>query len=294
MSKQTSYKRRSIVFYHANCLDGFAGAWSAWSVLKNTAEYRGLKHEKQDIPAGIDGHELFFVDYCFSLPLMLRIKKRARSLTIIDHHISHKDVLSCADDSSFDLGKSGCVLAWEYFHPGKKIPELLLTIQDIDLFTLKRPKTLEYAASLFLVEFDFKQWGRLVKEFETSTKRKELAALGARLLQFKEKYVTRLLDSAEPVSFHGVPAYVVNTDIFYSEAGNRIYRTLDVPLGIAWHYKDGKIKVSLRSDGTVDASKLALRYGGGGHVGAAAFWVEFTGTFPWKKRIRNQESRIKN
>lgn len=290
MTRQIADNKRVIVFYHANCLDGFAGAWAAWSTFKGSAEYRGLKHEKQPMPEGIDGRDVVFIDYCFPEPLMLKLKKRVRSLTIIDHHVSHKNVLSCADHSSFALDKSGCVLAWEYFHSGEKVPNLLLTIQDVDLFTLKRPKTLEYAACLFLLEFDFKKWDTLVWKFETAAKRKEMALLGSHLLAYKDTYVTRLLEIAEPVVFHGVKAYVVNTDIFYSEAGNRIYRDFGVHLGIAWYYKNGKIKVSLRSDGTVDVSRLALRYGGGGHVGAAAFWTDFNGMFPWKKRIKNHES----
>ncbi|MBI4599993.1 hypothetical protein HY732_03655 [Candidatus Uhrbacteria bacterium] len=283
MNKKKSSGKKTIVFYHANCLDGFAGAWAAWRVFGQKAEYRALKHEAQGAPRGIAGHDIFFIDYCFGPVRMRSIKKQARSLTIIDHHISHQDVVAVADRTVFSITKSGCALAWEFFHPNKKIPELLLTIQDNDLFTLKRPHTLEYAASLFLADFDFMSWDRLVKQFETSSKRKELGILGSNLLRYKEKYVSRLLEIAQPVIFHGVRAYAVNTDIFYSEAGVRIYKTLGVSLGIAWYYKDGKIKVSLRTDGTVDAARLAQRYGGGGHVGAAAFWADSDATFPWKR-----------
>ncbi len=284
MGKAISHSVKSIVFYHADCLDGFCGAWAAWRTLKNTAEYRALKHESEKLPDGIAGRDVFFIDYCFSGDIMAEIKKQARSLTVIDHHVSHKDALKAADVAVFDVKKSGCVLAWEYFHPNKKVPDLLLTIQDNDLYTLKRPQTLEYVTSLYLADFDFKKWDRLVTQFETKQKRKELAQLGTHLLQYKNKYVAHLMKSAQPVVFHGVKAYAVNTDVFHSEAGTRIYSTLDVHLGIVWHYKDGKIKVSLRSDGKVDAAKLAMRYGGGGHVGAAAFWADLPAGFPWTRR----------
>ncbi|MDP2629928.1 MAG: DHHA1 domain-containing protein [Candidatus Uhrbacteria bacterium] len=281
MGKTTSQGGKSIVFYHADCLDGFCGAWAAWSILKNTAEYRPLKHEAEKLPAEIVGRDIYFIDYCFSGDIMAEIKKQARSLVVIDHHFSNIDALKAAYVSVYRIKKSGCVLAWEFFHPNKKVPELLLSVQDNDLFTLKRPLTLEYVTSLYLAEFDFKKWDRLVKQFETKQKRKELAQLGSHLLQYKNKYVAYLLKSAEPVTFHGVRAYAVNTDIFHSEAGTRIYSTLGVHLGIVWHYKEGKIKVSLRSDGVVDAAKLAARYGGGGHVGAAAFWADLPADFPW-------------
>lgn len=285
MDKTSSHGMKPIVFYHADCLDGFCGAWAAWSVLKNTAEYRALKHEAERLPDGIADRDIIFIDYCFSGDIMAEIRKQARSLTVIDHHVSHKDALKHADVSVFSVKKSGCVLAWEYFHPKKKVPELLLTVQDNDLFTLKRSGTLEYVTSLYLAEFDFKKWDRLVKQFETKPKRKELAQLGSHLLQYKNKYVDYLMKDAQSVIFHGVKAYAVNTDIFHSEAGTRIYLTLGVHLGIVWHYKDGKIKVSLRSDGVVNAAKIAAKYGGGGHVGAAAFWVDLPADFPWTRRI---------
>jgi hypothetical protein len=286
MSRRIGEKTLTLIFYHGRCLDGFAGAWAAWTVFKEKAEYRPLVHEGGGVPSGVAGRDVIFIDYCFDEPIMKKIKKQVRSLTIIDHHISHKHALSCADTAVFDLNKSGCVLAWEYFHPRVRVPRLLLTIQDGDLFTLKRPLTLEYTTTLRLADFDFALWNRLVREFETAAKRKERAVLGSHLLAYKRKFVERLLSIAEPVRFLGISAYAVNTEVFYSETAVEMYRTLGVHLGIAWYYKDGKIKVSLRSDGSVDTSKLAARYGGGGHIGASAFWASCPAKFPWTRRSK--------
>ena len=43
------------------------------------------------------------------------------------------------------------------------------------------------------------------------------------------------------------------------------------------------ITVSLRSDGSVDVSKLAKKYGGGGHKAAAGFSFKVGRKAPWKK-----------
>ncbi len=275
---------KPVIFYHSNCLDGFGGAWAAWKKFKSTAEYRPLNHEQRIVPERIAGRDIFFVDYCFPAPIMKAVKKKASSLTIIDHHVSHKDVLNVANFSSFSLHKSGCVLAWHYFHPGKKIPRLLLTIQDIDLFTLKLPKTQEICAALMLYDFDFAQWDRLIMKFEDSGDRKNLEFVGSFLLKYKDQYITRLMETAEPVLFEGYKSYAVNTHIFYSEIGSTIYQTKGVHLGITWYYKGGKIKVSLRSDGSIDTSKIAQKYGGGGHVGASGFWIDHAARFPWRVR----------
>ncbi len=47
--------------------------------------------------------------------------------------------------------------------------------------------------------------------------------------------------------------------------------------------KDGKVKVSLRSRGTVDVRKIAQTYGGGGHKVAAG--VNLPGPFENAKQI---------
>lgn len=274
---------KPVIFYHESCLDGFAGAWAAWKKFGNRADYRALSHEITKAPTGIAGRDVYFIDYCLPEKSFARVLKTARHVTVIDHHITHRDVAACAEQCIFNVNKSGCVLAWNYFHPKKKVPSLLLTIQDNDLFTLKRKKTLEIVTALALAEHDFDSFDTLVHTFEKATVRRCLETLGSFLLQYKDVFVSRLLEIAEPVVFHGYRAYAVNTDIFYSEAGNRVYRTLHVPLGIAWHYKDGRMKVSLRSNGSIDCGALAARYGGGGHVGAAGFWIDFDGSFPWKK-----------
>lgn len=273
----------TIVFYHDKCIDGFTGAWAAWKKFGSRAEYRGLSHDLSRALSGIKGKNVFFIDYCPSEHLMSRIVRSAAQVVVIDHHITHREVCKLADTCLFALEKSGCVLAWEFFHPRRKTPELLNTIQDHDLFTLRRADTLAIIAALALVERDFQSWSRLIRSFDSREYRTMLSTLGSFLLHYKDVYVERLLEICEPVIFHGHRAYAVNTHVFYSEAAVRIYQHMRVHLGIAWHYVNGRIKVSLRSDGRVNCAELAARYGGGGHVGAAGFFIDFKTAFPWRE-----------
>jgi phosphoesterase RecJ-like protein len=41
--------------------------------------------------------------------------------------------------------------------------------------------------------------------------------------------------------------------------------------------------ISLRSDGTVDVSEIAKKYGGGGHIKAAGFVLDIGASLPWKE-----------
>ncbi|MBI4252828.1 hypothetical protein HY623_01450 [Candidatus Uhrbacteria bacterium] len=273
---------KPIIFYHGQCLDGFAGAWAAWKKFGNAAEYRGVSHDLNRIPTGITGRTVYFIDYCLSEALMRRALARTRRCIVIDHHATHRTIAGMADESVFSLSKSGCVLAWNYFHPKKNPPQLLLAIQDYDLFTLKRKHTLEIATALTLAEREFDAWSNLVRDFADPLLRKTFVLLGSLLMRYKDECIDRILESAQRVVFHGHRAYAVNTSAFYSEVGTRMYQTRPVHLGIVWYYRNGRMKVSLRSDGRIDCGALAIRYGGGGHVGAAAFWLPFKGEFPWR------------
>ncbi|KKT22880.1 MAG: Phosphoesterase, DHHA1 [Parcubacteria group bacterium GW2011_GWB1_43_8b] len=53
-------------------------------------------------------------------------------------------------------------------------------------------------------------------------------------------------------------------------------------MGIVWYKENDGIHVSLRAQGKVDVSKIAVKYGGGGHKNASGFaWPE-NKKFPWK------------
>jgi nanoRNase/pAp phosphatase (c-di-AMP/oligoRNAs hydrolase) len=67
---------------------------------------------------------------------------------------------------------------------------------------------------------------------------------------------------------------VVNGPFFTtSEVGAELAKTHDVAL--IWSIrKDGKMSVGLRSQGDIDVSKIAQKFGGGGHKNSAGFEVE--------------------
>lgn len=276
--------KKPLVLYHARCPDGFGGAWAAWKKFGDRAEYRPLEHNQKP-PSDIAQRKVFFIDYCYSREIMEQLYTVNKHITVIDHHISQKDAIEQAIDHVFDVTHSGCVLAWKYFHPTKKIPRLLLTLEDMDIYTLKLPGTKEYCEAFFVLDlysFSFKKWNTLVQNFERADKRKRYRLLGEKLLVYKDIKVTQLLSFAQLVEFEGYKVSVVNTPVFYSEVANALCEKFKIPFGITWYYRNGRIHVSLRSQGNVDVSVLAVKYGSGGHKGAAGFSYSADKPFPWR------------
>ena len=96
-------------------------------------------------------------------------------------------------------------------------------------------------------------------------------------------YVPDGYKNAEEVRFYGKRALAVNYALsLNSDIGNAIQKK-GYHLGIIWQQRGEKIIVSLRSTNSIDSSKIAQRFGGGGHKKAAAFRLPISIKFPWKR-----------
>ena len=132
-------------------------------------------------------------------------------------------------------------------------------------------------------DFTFPIWNKLVREVEDKDSRKDYIEKGKVIWQSQEKVIKKIIDSnAYLVDFEGHQPLIINAPAFFaSEAGHMLYKRKP-PLALVWSQKKNSIKVSLRSDGTVDVGQIALKYGGGGHKAAAAFSFDANQEKPWK------------
>ncbi len=271
--------KKPVILFHGECWDGFGGGYSAWKKFGNKAEYYPLKHGG-DLPKGLKGRQIYLIDFSFKEPVMKKLVEDNHVIAL-DHHISAEKTTKMADEWVYALKQSGAVIAWEYFHPGKKVPKLLQHIQDVDIWTWKLKNTAELMAYMGLAEYDFKLWDKIAKDWENPEKLKSYFEHGKYLLKYEDRMVERLLESAEVARFEGYKTLVVNTPVLHSEIGNRLAKMLP-PISIGWSEKNGINRVSLRSNGKVDVSKLAAKYGGGGHKAAAGFAFPINRPKPWK------------
>lgn len=274
--------KETMVLYHANCTDGFGGAYAAWRKFGDNAEYIPVFHG-EPFPENLENKEVFIIDFSYDKETNLKIKNLAKHLTIIDHHKMRKEDASVADECSFDTEHSGAYLAWKYFHTNKEVPKLIQYIQEGDLYRFKLPHSREILAVINLNEHSFESFQKLERFLESKDGFEQIHKKGVYFVEHWNKLVQNFIKHAEKVSFEGYEVLAVHASgIFHSDIGN-ILAKIEPPFGIIWSADTDNIKIGLRSKGEVDVAKIAKKYGGGGHPNASGFRIKYGEPFPFKK-----------
>lgn len=274
-------EKNIVVLYHGDCPDGFSAAWAAWKKLGDTAEYTPLYHGKP-LPYFSD-KDVFLLDIIPSVDAVNKIISCNRSVIPIDHHKSNNSKLDLFEKSYFDIDKSGAVLTWEYFHPNKNIPLLLRYIQDIDIWKFELPSSREINAYIPTFDYSFPEWEHIATMLDDSEQIKGFIEKGAVIVKYENFMINKLLnDNAQSVNFEGYETLAINSPVWSSWIGYELVKRKP-PISITWSQLADQITVSLRSDGNVDVSLIAKKYGGGGHKAAAGFELPIKLPLPWKK-----------
>lgn len=279
--------RKHIIVFHHDDHDGFCSAWAAWKKFKNRAVYIALDHPivfAKIRPYVSENSTVYFLDLCPDESVLERMKRIADRIIIIDHHASREKTIRAQPGSVFDDTHSAAFLAWKYFHPQTKIPRIIGYIQDFDIWQWKLRGTEALLVALPW-KFTFASWEKLARIVENIKTRSAYIRSGLIMLQYKQQLIDLIVQDAEEARFGRIPAFVVNTPIIHSEVGHALAKKKKgVHVGILMRMieKGTLFYISLRSDGTVDVSKIAQKYGGGGHKAAAAFRWPITKPLPFK------------
>ncbi len=257
-----------LVLYHAACSDGFGAAYAAWCKFGDTAEYVPVQYDNP--PPDVKGRDVYILDFSYKRPVLERMKQDATSLLVLDHHKTAEADLAGLDYAIFDMGRSGCIIAWDYFHPGYAAPYGLYLIQDRDLWRFNLPETKAYAAALrAFIPMTFKEWALNVGA-DSAT---ELAKRGEDLLLVNATEVSDLSKRSHRVLLNLAEGLACNAPAKHaSELGNLLAEKSGT-FGLVYAYS-GRSKLweySLRSKGDYDVSEIAKMYGGGGHRNASGF-----------------------
>ncbi len=269
-----------VILYHDD-LDGFGAAWAAWKKFGNKADYLPVDFGKP-MPTDLKNKEIYILDFCYPEAETKALLKNNKKLVVIDHHITRKNIFKLLEGSVWNIKRAGCVLSWQYFCPGKKIPKLIEYVEDIDLWTLKLKNTREITLFMESLPKDFKEWSKIASGMENKNKFSEYLEKGKAISGFVGKIIEIIASNSENAIFEGKKASVVNSPKFTSELGEYLLRKTKNSIAIIWSLKNGRIKVSLRSLKGVDVSKLVQKYGGGGHRQAAGFILEAGEKIPWQ------------
>jgi len=305
---------KDLVFYHADCADGFGAAFAAWLKLGDSAEYVPVKYGQFETAVDLTDRfgsrfqerEVFILDFSFNRPVMDYLFRVSEHVTWLDHHktafetrcrkapdlffTTHKE----SDQRKIivlDDCKSGAMLAWEHFHPNKTVPMMIQHIDDRDRWQFKLENTREFSAALFARRpWSFEGWHRMfvqtyVPHGGSTSAMLRLYHEGHAILRAHDSDVASAVKQARPcvLVLDETPTpkpvacgLAVNCPpSLSSDVGHALARQCGA-YGLCWSLdKDGVVQCSLRSTGDYDVSAIAKRYGGGGHRNAAGFRTMF-------------------
>jgi oligoribonuclease NrnB/cAMP/cGMP phosphodiesterase (DHH superfamily) len=262
-----------IVIYHANCQDGFGAAYAAWKTFGDGAHYVPA-HYGQLPPYDKmnDTTDVYILDFSYKLLELEKIRDRAKSVIVIDHHkTAWEDLEHWSGKTVFDMNHSGAFLAWQHFYGPSPIPRLIQYIEDRDLWRFDLPLSRQVSAYIKSVPLDFLHWRDM--EYLVHHDFDRVTDKGSSILDYQNRLVgemTRHEHRIVLLAGHMVP--VVNATVLFSEVGHELLGITGYEC-VAYYFdrNDGKRQWGLRSSGDFDCSEIARHYGGGGHKHAAGF-----------------------
>jgi oligoribonuclease NrnB/cAMP/cGMP phosphodiesterase (DHH superfamily) len=224
---------------------------------------------------------VYFVDYSFSLntvDTLREILKITNNLIWIDHHNSSLQMLEKNPDLK-DIkgirqdGISGAALAYMYLYnvPYEKLPLILKYVSDFDCFHLKYKNVFEFKYGMESLDTSplSKLWVDLFKK-DKGDDNELLDSIiddGTIIKRYYDRTAEEYKNkNAYETEIDGHKALVLNRD-GGSQLFGESYSKYDVLC--IWHYDGENYVYSLYSDNKVDVSKIAEKYGGGGHKGAS-------------------------
>jgi len=275
--------RKPIVFYHANCADGFTAAYVFWEHYGENYEYHPLDY-KDSIPADmVKNRKVVFVDICLAKGVMETISALSGELCLVlDHHVGMQETFKELEAEhaiygEFDLKFSGAGLAWNWLHGSDTPPWFISAIEDRDLWKFHIADTKSVLAYVAAHDFDFVTWHNFASLLEDPANRRDFAARGNAILQYKNRLIRSAIKNKvihKRIGEHSVPC--LNLDYsMASDAGHILAE--HAPFAAIYNDEPEGRRYSLRSNGGdgVDVCAVAKQYGGGGHKNASGFFI------PW-------------
>ncbi len=273
-----------VVMYHAHCPDGMASAWSAWKKLGDSASYIPVS-DRNVPPEGLVNKELYILDFCYPAEVLKKLENANKKVVVLDHHVSSKDDVMSITGGVFDNTRSGAGMAWDYFFEGIPRPKLINYIEIGDLNPHNLPEGEHLSQRIISTPFSMKDYGDLISRYEIDPD--ALINEGKAI----DLYVARLFDMAlddyELVSFEGYTMPAINIALPLTTKSQLLMKMYELvpPIAMSYRHENGLWKVSLRSDGSVDCSALASKYGGGGHKASAGFVLKSDSPLPFLRFI---------
>jgi uncharacterized protein len=278
-----------MIIYHHNDLDGQCSAAIAAITYQNHGEHpycvsmnytKSPKFEKI-----FPDEKIVIVDYSFSKREDAeKLFSITKNIVWIDHHktaIENGYLKSCRGLRSID--DAACLLTWKYFHPGGEVPDIVKFIDDMDAWKWKLSGTAEVIEALKIKDVDnplSNDWIKLINSSKESIN--SLIQEGGLCLKYRDAWYRQLLKNSFDFKWDGLKCKICNCAFTGSLVFNTLPNVNEYDMLVIFsRFSDGW-SVSLYNNNLsngVDCSAIALKYGGGGHKGAAGFHT--SENLPW-------------
>jgi len=267
-------------FYHKSDLDGHCSG----AIIKlryPECEMIGVDYQDSlyDLePVNIQ-ETVYVVDFSFPMQEMEYLNKNC-DLHWIDHHKTsideaHKKGFISSGGQSLEIGKAGCELTWEYIHPDEKTPLAVYLLGRYDVWDHSDERTLPFQMGMRQYPDTFPDndfiWSNVLSDLKQV---QQTLTTGGIILEY-QKIQDRMYAKgmAYDAKFEGYRAIVMNKEYSNSKAFDAVYDPEKHDIMIMFGVKPDSLKYTLFCDKPeIDVSKIAKKYGGGGHRGAAGFF----------------------
>jgi uncharacterized protein len=276
-----SNESNKVVIYHANCTDGFTSAWLMKRFYSSIAEYVQGFYGKE--PDNYKNKTIYLVDFSYPPEVIERLLNDGNRIVVIDHHITaEKNLRSFVAHDNFelyfDVSKSGAMLTYDWiekqgFKIGETTKEFVEYVQDRDLWKFELQNSKEISEYIKCFDHKFDVWSDLA--YYVVFDQEKCVSIGKALLQRMQRDVNTIIHSSlREVVIDSIEIPVANCPPnMASEAG--AIMAVDHPFAATYYDALSGRCFSLRSaKNGMDVSKIAAKYGGGGHFHAAGFKVD--------------------
>ena len=269
---------KPVLIYHADCPDGFGSRFAFWLKYRDEMEYIPAAHGRPT-PENLEGRDIIFADFSYKPDILLDIRKKAKSLKIIDHHVSaYNSIIDLGkmayDEYIYDSKRSGASLCWRYLFPDKKVPHFINVIEDRDIWKWNVKDSRSLILYLDSFPYSIEKWQEFLFDFEPESSRyNEILMQGSAIERYKNSTVEVLLKSKHKMVIDGNEIWAVNSPYLRDDIGDKLL--VGAPFSAVYFMDRDQYRFSLRSsDCGMDVSVIASKLGGGGHRNAAGFTID--------------------
>ena len=267
---------RTIIIYHAGCVDGFTCAWLLSKVYP-AAEFVAAQHG-DDPPDDelLTGARVIIADFSFPRETLERINSLAGGLFLLDHHQSAQEQLSGLPYCMFDPSRCGAALVLGQYPCATDVlptsaARFVSYVEDHDLWRFELPESKAVRLYFRTIPFEFSAWDALCEEDEEAW-----IAKGRPIQKYQHQLVNSHIDHAREIRLAGQQVLGVpcTAGTLISDIGHELAQRSKSQIGCCWfETESGERVYSLRSVGDGNALEIAKHYGGGGHRHACGFTV---------------------